>query len=343
MASTDWKERIPAGEAEHLEALAAQLHAIQKARAARTGRPAERALHAKANAGLSAELRVRDDVPAALRVGIFGKAGTYRAYARYSNGSGGHADDRKGDVRGLAVKVVGVPGKKLIPGLDDAVSQDFLLIRTPTTPMRTAAEFIAIVDAAQSPALLPFRLMGKLGIGRAFQILRKAVPGLNMPVMPLAATTYFTAVPIMWGTHAVKLSLVPRDAAPAHAPKRTSPNGLGEELAARLAEGPVVYDLCAQLFVDEERTPIEDPSVEWTNAVAPPQKLAELTIDAQDPSSARGQKLTAFVEKLSFDPWHAPLEFRPLGELMRARNPAYRLSTKERGAAPEPDGSESFD
>ncbi|MDB4993336.1 MAG: Catalase [Myxococcaceae bacterium] len=343
MASTDWKESIAPGEAEHLEALAAQLHAIQRARAARTGLPADRALHAKGNAGLSAELVVRDDVPAALRVGIFAKAATYRAYARYSNGSGGRADDRKGDVRGLAVKLVGVPGKKLIPGLDDAVTQDFLLIRTPTTPMRTAAEFIAIVDAAQSPALLPFRLMGKLGIGRTFQILRKAVPGLNKPVMPLAATTYFTAVPVMWGAHAVKLSLVARDAAPAQAPKRTSPNGLGDELAARLAQGPVIYDLCAQLFVDEASTPIEDPSVEWTDAVAPPHKIAELTIAKQDPSSARGKKLAAFVETLSFDPWHAPVEFRPLGELMRARNPAYRLSTKERLAAPEPDGTESFD
>ncbi len=343
MASTEWKESVPPGEVAHLEALAAQLNAIQKRRALRTGRPADRALHAKANAGLAAELRVRDDVPAALRVGIFARPASYRAYARYSNGSGGRADDRKGDVRGLAVKIVGVPGKKLIAGLEDAVTQDFLLIRTPSTPMRTAAEFIAIVDAAQSPALLPFRLMGKLGVGRTFQILRKAVPGLSKPVMPLAATMYFTAVPIMWGQHAVKLSLVPRDVAPAHAPKRTSPNGLGDELAARLAQGPVVYDLCAQLFVDEASTPIEDPSVEWLDAVAPPHKVAELTIDQQDPSSKRGEALTAFVETLSFDPWHAPVEFRPLGELMRARNPAYRLSTKERGAAREPDGSESFD
>ncbi|MEA2750953.1 MAG: hypothetical protein QOI41_5096, partial [Myxococcales bacterium] len=48
-------------------------------------------------------------------------------------------------------------------------------------------------------------------------------------------------------------------------------------------------------------------------------------------------------EKLSFDPWHAPVEFRPLGELMRARNAAYRLSTIERKAAGEPDGTETFD
>jgi hypothetical protein len=343
MASTDWKERIAPGEAEHLEALAEALHEIQKATAARSGRPIARALHAKGNAGLSAELRVIGDVPEPLRVGIFAKPATYRAYARYSNGAGRYAHDKTGDVRGIAVKVLGVPGKKLIPGLEDATTQDFLLIRTPTAPTRTAAEFIALVQAAQSPALLPFRLIGKLGFARTFQIIRAAVPSLGAPVMPLAATKYFSVLPMMWGAHAVKLSLAPHDQPPARAPKRTAANGLGEELAARVARDPVVYDLRAQLFVDETRTPIEDPSVEWTDAVAPPQKVAELTLHKQDTSTARGAKLTAYVEKLSFDPWHAPVEFRPLGELMRARNAAYRISTKARGAAAEPDGSETFD
>jgi hypothetical protein len=146
-----------------------------------------------------------------------------------------------------------------------------------------------------------------------------------------------------WGAHAVKLSLSPHDARPAAPPARTSATALGDELAQRLATGPVVYDVCAQLFVDEASTPIEDPSVEWTAAIAPPQKVAELVLPKQDPTSESGRKLGAFIEKLSFDPWHAPVEFRPLGELMRARNVAYRLSTMERKAAPEPDGSEKFD
>ena len=50
--------------------------------------------------------------------------------------------------------------------------------------------------------------------------------------------------------------------------------------------------------------------------------------------------MAELVERLSFDPWHAQAELRPLGSMMRARNPAYRLSTQERGAAREPEGSE---
>jgi hypothetical protein len=52
--------------------------------------------------------------------------------------------------------------------------------------------------------------------------------------------------------------------------------------------------------------------------------------------------VSEYVAALSFDPWHALEEHRPLGNVMRARNHAYRLSTQERSAAPEPDGSETF-
>jgi hypothetical protein len=67
-----------------------------------------------------------------------------------------------------------------------------------------------------------------------------------------------------------------------------------------------------------------------------------LTLPQQDTDSEHGQKVAAFVESLSFDPWHAPIEFRPVGATMRARLAAYRESTQERGAVPEPDGAESI-
>jgi hypothetical protein len=53
--------------------------------------------------------------------------------------------------------------------------------------------------------------------------------------------------------------------------------------------------------------------------------------------------LSEYVETLSFDPWHALVEHRPLGDIMRARNVAYRVSTQARKADAEPDGSERFD
>jgi hypothetical protein len=68
--------------------------------------------------------------------------------------------------------------------------------------------------------------------------------------------------------------------------------------------------------------------------------VGRLALVKQDPTSERGLEVADAVEPMSFDPWHALVEMRPLGELMRARNHAYRESTQERGAAKEPKGSD---
>ena len=338
--STDWKERIAADEPARLEALAETLRALQR-KHAEAGQPL-RALHAKGQVCAEAELTVLPDLPEEARVGIFARPATFRAYVRYSNGSGRRQHDGKGDVRGLAVKVLGVPGKKLIPGLEQATTQDFLLIRTPSTPFRDAEEFVWLVAAAEQPLLLLPRAIGRFGLGRALALLKQLSRGLSAPMPSLATTHYYSALPIRFGTYAVRYALRPH-AEPAPDGRRRTPDYLRDELAARLAAGPVTYDFRVQFFVDEARTPIEDGSRDWAEADAPYVTLARLTLPQQALDSPRGRALAAFVEKLSFDPWHAPEEFRPLGNLMRARNHAYRLSTAERGATAEPDGTETFD
>jgi hypothetical protein len=39
--------------------------------------------------------------------------------------------------------------------------------------------------------------------------------------------------------------------------------------------------------------------------------VARLVVEQQDVASKRGRAVAAFVEKLSFDPWHALVEHRP--------------------------------
>jgi catalase len=114
MPSTDWQEKTDPGELQRFEAYAEQLRDLQRRRA-RKG-PVARALHAKGQLGLEAAFTVLPDLPEHARVGLFAAPGKFRACVRYSNGSGARQDDRKPDVRGIAVKVLGVAGKKLIPG-----------------------------------------------------------------------------------------------------------------------------------------------------------------------------------------------------------------------------------
>jgi hypothetical protein len=332
--STDWKETISAGESERFERHAEALRALQRKSA--HGGPASRALHAKGQLGLEAELEVLADLPEPARVALFARPAKYRAFVRFSNGSGVRQSDRKGDVRGIAVKVVGVAGKKLIPGMEDAATQDFLAIRTPTTPFRNADEFVAVVVGAASPPFGVLRAAFQVGFGRLFAILRNTLRGFSVPTLSLATTRYYSAVPIRFGAHAVHYAFTPH-AKPTGTAVGTTSEYLSDEMSERLRAAPVVYDLQVQFFEDETRTPIEDASVEWKESDAPFVTVARLTLAQQDPTTEHGRKLATMIEGFSFDPWHALEDLRPLGNMMRARNPAYRLSTAERHAAGEPD------
>ena len=337
--STEWKEHIEPDEDARFTRLAEQLREVQRRATRRQG--AGRALHRKSHLGVEASFEVLGGLPEAVRQGLFAAPGRYQAYVRFSNGASAHQADRKGDVRGVAIKVLGVAGKKLIPGLEAAPTQDFLMILSPSTPFRGPDEFVAFVSAAARPVTALPRLWFGVGPRRLFAVAGALRRSLAQPVASLATTIFHSALPVRWGDHAGKYRLVPVGAAAAPAgPTARGPDYLADEIAARLARGPLTWDFAVQLYRDPTTTPIEDSTVTWSDDAAPPIVVARLTIERTDVASDRGRKVAALVERLAFDPWHALVEHRPLGAMMRARNHAYRLSTAERGATTEPDGSE---
>jgi hypothetical protein len=321
----DWKEEKTPGEDERFLKHAEFMRSIQKL--------PDRGLHAKAQLGVAATFEVLDGLPDWARVGLAEKPASYRAWVRWSNGSGMRQHDKKGDVRGMAVKVIGVDGKKVIPGMEDARTQDFLCINQPVFAVRNADEFISLVKAIQNPLLALPRLIGALGFGRALSILSRAPKSLNVKITSLAWTPYYTAAPLSWGQAAVRCSFQPQLAVDPSVERGESATYLGDEMTARVQKGAVVYDFCIQPYENETTTPIEDHSIEWKT---PWLTVGRLTVGQQDPKSAEGQKISEQIEKVAFDPWHARVEHRPLGNVMRARNHAYRLTTMNRGAAPEP-------
>jgi hypothetical protein len=319
--STTWKESPGADEDARFERYAQRFVALQQRNRAE-GR-AGRALHHKGHGIYEAKLEIFGDLPEHARHGLFARPATYEALVRYSNGSGKIQVDKVADVRGIAVKVLGVAGDKV---LGDAPTQDLLAILSSSTPFRTADEFVAVVWATRSPPLALFRLVGSLGL-RAFPLVRKLVAGLKQPPASLATKRFFSAVPIQCGPYAVRFAFTPV------ATDGDLSGSYAEDLAARLARGPVAYELALQFFVDEAHTPIEDASVDWDSPYVP---VGKLVISQQDAASERGKKLAERGEALAFDPWHALVAHRPLGGMMRARKHAYFASTQGRGATPEP-------
>jgi hypothetical protein len=332
MPATDWKEEIADDEAERFERYAALLGDVQK----RESSGKDRALHAK-GFGVIGELEIAN-VPEDARAGMFATPGKYPALVRFSNGAARRQSDRTLDVRGIAVKVFGVAGKKVIAGMEDETTQDFLAIRTASLPIKTAEEFMTIVRVGKPAALMPIRMLTSLGFRRGLQIIKSALAGLRAPQSSLAGTSYFSALPIALGPHAVQYSFASRDSASPI--KLAGEHTLGEELAARLRTSPVIYDLRVRFYVDAASTPIEDASIDWSS---PWITVGTLTLPVQDPDSAKGKRVRDAVEELAFDPWHTRADMRPLGNIMRARNVAYRTSTKARNAKPEPRAMPSFD
>lgn len=329
--SKNWKEIVPPDEETRFARFAEQLVELQLMHAAngRTGR----ALHNKLNGAFEARLEILGDLPEPARHGLFAGPRMYDALVRYSNGASAIQSDDNGDVRGLAVKVLDVDGPKTI-GI--ARTQDFLGILQSSTPFRTADEFVGILWASRSPLLAIPRMLLTVGL-RTFSILPKLLKAVKPPVASLADRPFFSALPIQCGPYAVRFAWVPIAAPTGDGPSK-GPHHLADDLATRLRRGAIEYALELQFFVDETRTPIEDGSVDWLVDVAPYVRVARLVIPQQDAASEHGRRVAERIQQMSFDPWHALEEHRPLGGMMRARKPTYFASAKGRGADGEPEG-----
>jgi hypothetical protein len=327
---TQWKEEVAADEEVRFKGYAEEIRAMQS-QAAGGGKPG-RAFHLKAHTGVAAELRVREDLPEELRVGLFAKGGISKCFVRFSNGLGRRQKDGVPDVRGVAVKVLEVPGTKLIHGLENATTQDFLLITSPNFPIGSPDDFMKLVRVAQKGplALLP-GLIGAFGWSRAFRLLKDLV--FRPQPSSMATAHFYTAAPTRLGPFAAKFSLAPMAQGGNMA---SGPDGYRDDLVKRLREGDITFKFRAQLFIDAQRTPIEDAAVEWSETASPWIELATLVLPKTDVTMGEGAVTEKAVEEMSFDPWHCTEEMRPLGAVMRARKFAYGASVVGRNASAEP-------
>jgi hypothetical protein len=94
-----------------------------------------------------------------------------------------------------------------------------------------------------------------------------------------------------------------------------------------LTQGEACFDFLVQLRKLPTEMPIEDPTIEWSEKDSPFIPVARITIPVQAFTSP---EQLAFCENLSFTPWHAILEHRPLGGINRVRKTVYDTSSRVR-------------
>jgi hypothetical protein len=331
--STAWKEVVEPDEeklfSDFLSTITAQQHEVVKER----GEPPLRGFHAKLHLGLAAEFHVLPDLPDYARRGVFGQSPrTFDAVVRFSNGDPHVNRDGHKEPRGLAIKLVGVPGKRL-PGQEGIVTQDFLATsHSLTSTVRNARQFIAVIEARRT-GNLPVELARRVGWLEALRILAAVARTVGFSsVRSMATEEYGGTAPIQFGEYAVKFTLRPaKGTREAGRPRKGSENFLRDELVERLAREDVVFDFFVQFYVNDKHTPIEDTSVRWKHSHAREVRVAQLRIPRCD-----HDELSTAVDRLSFSPWHTIEDHRPLGSVMRARKLAYPASLGLRPHDPEP-------
>lgn len=323
--STDWREQVEAAEAERFARYAEVFQRIQAGRSQRWG--AGRGLHRKQLVASGGTLEVLDSLPDFARHGLFAQPGAYPAQVRLSNGGLDRAADKVPDIRGFAIRVLGLQGDSALGG--PATSQHFTLINQEAFAFARSEEFVAFVEAASRGGAALFahivRRHGVLGVPRQLASLKRSV---GRHFSGFATEKLYSALPMANGPYAVRVRLMPDEAN--GQPDPSARRDWAADFCRRLRQGPLGWDVQLQYFASEALTPIEDASVVWPT---PYSTVARLLLPQQDVASADGQLLAKQLEAGVVDPWQGLAEHRPLGEVQRARRAVYLASQQGRGAA----------
>src|SRR5262245_23959638 len=302
----------------------------------------ERGGNTKTHGIVRAEFIVHDGLPPQFRHGIFAEPKTYRAWVRFS-GPGPYVTPDIDDVGCMSIKLLGVPGDKLME--EEKYTQDMFGVSTPTfvTP-DTRANANLQRWSLKNASIFHFVNF------RNSHLLDFIMQGLWIKTQssPFEAP-YFSCVPYLLGEgQAMQYSVWPKSKTKTPIPRlplRPPDDYLRQAMVAALDRGDVELDVRLQLQTDAHLMPIENNAVLWPKRLSPRVSVATLRIPKQKFDSPAQ---IAFARRLSYNPWHCIAEHRPLGNQSRARRRMYHELSKFRhdmNGVPhyEPTGDETFD
>ena len=328
------QEEIPAGEAAMTQDILQT--AIKIVDQHRDNTRYLRDAHAKAHGCVKAEVAVLQNLDPTLRQGVFAEPGkTWQAVMRLSNGNAYPQFDSLRDARGMALKLLDVPGTQLMPSQQGRSEQDFVMFNHPNFFVSDVAEYRqnigAQADGQKVMAFFPSPDPRSWKIRHLFIALATLAPPPPSPTQ----TTYFSVSPYKFGAANAKYRVAPDpDSCPAYtlpAQNEALPNFLRSALNQQLSRDrvPACFVLQIQRQNANRYMPIEDTSIEWKESDAPFETVARVTIPAQD-FDTPGENLAC--DNLSFNPWHGIKEHQPIGGINRLRKAVYEAVSQYRHA-----------
>lgn len=262
---------------------------------------------------------VADDIPKDLRIGVFGQKKEYPVWVRFSGDIQPGSPDLKG-TDGVAIKLFGVEGKKLLAPDQDAPTHDFLLQNHDVFFVDTAKDMCEFT--CQS-------LNGKFDdYIKAHPTTGQILNDMEKVVDSVLATPYWSGLPYRFGKDKyVKYKLEPEVTPAGGKRDYADPFYLRADHHARLKTGEVRFRFLVQFQKDEATMPLDRATVRWAEAVSNPIHVATLILPQQD-LDARGQ--STYGENLAFNPWHALPDHEPAGSISAARKVVYQASANVR-------------
>ncbi|WP_178076462.1 MULTISPECIES: catalase family protein [unclassified Pseudomonas] len=283
--------------------------------------------HAKAHGCVKADVQVLPDLAQELRQGVFSEPGKlWKATMRLSNGNAYPQFDSIRDARGMALKLLDVPGKQLLGDRQGLNEQDFVMFSHPNFFVSDVAEYrqnvAAQADGKKVMAFFPGWDPRQWQIRHLFIALATLSPPPESPTR----TTYFSVSPYKFGEANAKFRVMPDpERCPTYTlPKQNQdlPNFLRTALNQQLSTDriPACFVLQIQRQDANKYMPIEDTSIEWREQDSPFQTVARITLPPQDFDTPA---LNLQCDNLSFNPWFGIDAHRPIGGINRLRKAVY--------------------
>jgi len=261
------------------------------------------------------------DIPEDLRVGVFGQNRAYPAWVRFSSDLQPGMSDFKGTV-GVAIKLFGVEGKKLLSPDEDSVTHDFLLQN----------HDVFFADTAKD--MCEFTCQSVNGRNKEYldehPVTKQVLDDMEKVVDSVLSTPYWSALPYRFGKERyVKYKLEPEISPPgvAEKPDYSDPFYLRADFHTRLKNGEARFRFFVQLRTGDESMPLDRATVSWDENISKPIHVATLILPQQD-LDARGQ--STYGENLAFNPWHSLPEHEPVGSIAATRKVVYQASANVR-------------
>ncbi|SHM50482.1 hypothetical protein SAMN05444266_108304 [Chitinophaga jiangningensis] len=292
---------------------------IQRPRALDGQCPVRRPVFSKQHGMVKATFVVNKALSPEKRIGVF-QYDQLDAWVRFSSDTKSGLGDVKTTI-GVAIKLFGVAGEKLLESEPDASTADFILQNHDVFFVNTAKDMCEFTHAGVVLRDYDSYLKDHPETAKILDDMQKPEPSV-------ATAVYGSCLPYAFGSNDyVKYKLVPLNTPPGPPVPDNNPGYLRDELKQRLVKEEVRFGFYLQFRTDAATMPLDEAMVRWPESISAPELFATLIIHQQD-IDAPGQ--VAYGENLSYNPWHTLAVHQPIGSISDVRKVVYEEGARLR-------------